>query len=142
MGLPGGSTLSHPVRPDQRGTLATTSDIGQIVQESIIAIIETRQGERVMLPDYGIPDRTFSVMDSGFVARLAYEVERQIQRYEPLVASVSVDFGAVAIGDFVSGLTEEQQKAAISVVYTVTGDSTPRNLVYPVWQLQPGLQAV
>jgi phage baseplate assembly protein W len=133
--LPGGSALDYPIRADRRGTLATTADIGRIVEQSIIAIIETRQGERVMLPDYGVPDLVFSVMDSGFVARLAYFVERQILRYEPLVATVSVDFGQFEEGSFSSGAMEEQQKAAIHLLYTISGDSTPRNLVYPVWQL-------
>jgi len=133
--------MSYPVRPDERGTLATTDKIDEIVADSIRAIIETRQGERVMLPDYGIPDLVFSVMDAGFVAKLAYFVELQIKNYEPLVDQVNVDFGAQIDGVFVSGQLEEEQRAAILVTYTISGDSTPRNLVYPTWQLQQGLQA-
>ena len=88
-----GSTLSHPIRPDSRGTLATVNKKSDIIRESIMAIIETRQGERVMLPDYGIPDFVFDVMDAGFTARLAYFVEQQILKYEPLVASARVMIG-------------------------------------------------
>ncbi len=56
-----GSVLSFPLRADRRGTLTTTNDRQRIVEESILSILETRQGERSMLPDYGIPDFVFSV---------------------------------------------------------------------------------
>src|SRR5215470_8860233 len=102
-----GKTLSHPVRPDQRGALAVLSGRAEIVEESIRAIVETCQGERVMLPDYGIPDFVFSVMDAGFTARVAYFVERQILRYEPLVATARARVGFLDDGDrFVPGFTE------------------------------------
>ena len=70
-----GSTLRHPIQPDQRGTLGVISSKREIIEDSIRAIIETRQGERVMLPDYGIPDFVFDVMDAGFTARMAYFVD-------------------------------------------------------------------
>ena len=88
-----GSCLSHPFRPDVRGTLATISSREAIVAESIKSIIETRQGERVMVPDYGIPDFVFSVVDFGFAARVAYFVERAIRNYEPLVDQVKIKPG-------------------------------------------------
>ena len=65
-----GATLSFPVRADQRGTLTVVSERQALIEQAIRDVIETRQGERVMLPDYGIPDFVFSVLDVGFVARL------------------------------------------------------------------------
>jgi phage baseplate assembly protein W len=131
-----GSCLSHPIRPDVRGMLATIAMREAIVAESIAAIIETRQGERVMVPDYGIPDFVFSVMDAGFVPRLAYFVEQQIRNYEPLVNQVKVVAGSVTDNDqFLAGLA--QGRAAVSVQYTLRGSNVPLNLVYPVWGLAP-----
>lgn len=103
-----------------------------------MSILETRQGERVMLPDYGIPDFVFDVQDVGFTARLAYYVEQQIINYEPLVEEVRASIGYIVddAGNFVSGFTEEEQVAAISVQYKERGSNTPRNLVYPTWQLR------
>lgn len=129
-----GSCLSLPVRPDRRGTLATVADRAEIVRQSTISIIETRQGERVMLPDYGIPDFVFSVVDAGFAPRFAYQVEQQIKKYEPLVTSVKAK--AMTIED-----AANPHAVAIQVTYTVRGSNVPLNLVYPVWRLRPDAQA-
>ena len=131
-----GSCLSHPIRPDLRGMLAAVSDRSEMVADSIKAIIETRVGERVMLPDYGLPDFVFEVMDAGFVARLAYFITRQVRRYEPLVDRISLRGGALNEGQFVPGHTPDRQRAAIQIEYTVRGSNTPRNLVFPTWALR------
>jgi phage baseplate assembly protein W len=128
-----GSCLSHPIRPDVRGTLATIDVCDAIVAESIKSIIETRQGERVMVPDYGIPDEVFAVADFAFASRLAYFVERQIRHYEPLVDKVEVTSGELTDDGFVAGLA--QGRVALSLKYWLRGSNVPRNLVYPVWQL-------
>jgi len=134
-----GQTLSHPILADRRGTLASISSKTAIIEQSIAAIIETRQGERVMLPDYGIPDFVFDVVDSGFTARMAYFVAQQIEQYEPLVESVTARVGFLVNDDFVPGFVENQQVAAISVEYKERGANTPRNLVFPTWRLREGL---
>jgi len=131
-----GSWLSHPIQFDQRGSLQTTADRMQIAAQSIASIVETRQGERVMVPDYGIPDFVFDVMDAGFSARVAYFVERQIRRYEPLVDRVKVRLGTLQGEKFAPGFTADEQLAAIEIEFTVRGSNTPRNLVYPTWKLR------
>lgn len=131
-----GQTLSHPIRPAQRGTLASIASKREIIEESIRAIVETRQGERVMLPDYGIPDFVFSVVDAGFGARMAYFIEQQVRAYEPLVDQVSGRIGFLVNDEFVPGFIEDHQMAAVSIEYTERGSNTPQNLVYPTWQLR------
>jgi phage baseplate assembly protein W len=138
-----GSCLSHPFAPDQRGTLAVISSRAEIVAQSITAIIETRQGERVMCPDYGIPDFVFSVMDAGFTARLGYFIVRQVKRYEPLVDKIRVRLGSVDTQEgpslrsgFRPGFTEDAGVAAVEIEFTVRGSTTPHNLVYPTWRLR------
>jgi phage baseplate assembly protein W len=135
-----GSVISHPFRADRRGTLATLSDRAAIVEQSIIAILETRQGERVMMPDYGIPDFVFDVADAGFAARFAYFAEQQIKNYEPLVDNVRVRAGALAQDLFIAGVGDDG-RVAVEVSYTVRGSSVPRNLVFPLWQLRSDLIA-
>jgi phage baseplate assembly protein W len=134
-----GTCLSSPVVADRRGTLAIIRDRAEIVRQSIIAIITTRQGERVMLPDYGLPDYVFSVIDAGFAARFAYLVERQVKNYEPLVETVQVRAGS-AVDDNTFDLTLNPHRAAIQVIYTVRGRNVPFNLVYPVWRLRAEAQ--
>lgn len=130
-----GSCLSFPIDTDQRGTFKTVSDINTIVQQSIQSIVSTRQGERVMLPDYGIPDFAFEVMDSGWVQRVAYFVEQQIVNYEPLVDQVSVEPGFIESDTFTPAMIAEAQTAAISIEYTVRGQASSRTLVFPLWEL-------
>ena len=114
-----GSWLADPFRPDQRGTLATTSNRAEMIAQSIKAIVETRQGERVMVPDYGIPDFVFDVVDAGFTARLGYFIARQVKRYEPLVDKVRVKLGMINDGDvFIPGFIEDQQRAAVQIQFT------------------------
>jgi phage baseplate assembly protein W len=132
-----GSAIDFPFRVDVRGSFATTGDKSKIIAQSIASILETRQGERVMLPDYGIPDFVFEVVDAGFTARLAYFVEQQLNRYEPLVEEARAVIGVLVDDDgFALGFTEDQQRAAVSIIYRERGQSTPRNLVFPTWQLR------
>lgn len=131
-----GSTLSHSIRADRRGTLATVNDRSTIVAESIKAIIETRQGERVMLPDYGIPDFVFSIMDAGFTARIAFFLARQVKRYEPMVDKIRVRIGAQSGDQYALGFTADQQRAVLVVEFTLRGSNTPQTLVWPTWRLR------
>lgn len=94
-------------------------------------------GERVMLPDYGIPDFVFDVMDAGFTARMAYFVEQQIAKYEPLVDKVRASVGYLDGDDrFIKGFVENQQIAAFAIEYVERGSNTPQNLVFPTWRLR------
>lgn len=128
MNLLQGSCLSHPVRADQqRGELVSVADAQSIVAESIRAILETRVGERVMMPGYGLPDFLFEVVDAGFATRLAYFLEQQILSYEPLVEDARVTATSVD-EDGVKG------RAAVKVAYTIRGTNSNFNLVFPVWQ--------
>jgi len=132
-----GSCLTHPIRPDQRGMLATSANRREMIAQSIASIIETRQGERVMCPDYGIPDFVFAVIDAGFTARLGYAVEQQVKAYEPLVDKVKVRIGTLNGAEvFVPAFVEEQQIAAVQIEFTERGSNTPQNLVYPTWRLR------
>jgi len=133
-----GSWLSWPIQGDRTGSLAVTGDINRIVAESIRAILETRQGERVMLPDYGIPDFVFDVIDAGFAGRIAFFVQQQLINYEPLVENVTARAGLLVGDQFVTGFTTNTQIAAVSVTYTIRGQSGPNNLVFPLWELAQG----
>jgi phage baseplate assembly protein W len=130
-----GSTLLFPVQADSRGAFAATGDRRRIVEQSIFSILSTRQGERVMLPDYGVPDFVFETMGPGLAARVAFHLREQILKYEPLVDDVSVRAGWVKGGGFQPGLTADEQLAAVEVSYTEGGSRAVNTLVFPLWQL-------
>ena len=119
-----GSTISFPFRADQRGSTATIASREEIVSQAIADIIETRQGERVMMPDYGIPDFVFAVQDFSFAPRIAFYLEEQILKYVPLVKNIKV-----------KAETDDNGRAVVSLQYTEVGEiNAPRNLVFPVWK--------
>ncbi|QQS31851.1 MAG: GPW/gp25 family protein [Acidobacteriota bacterium] len=124
-----GAAIDFPFRTDSRGTCVTTDERPSVIAQAIADIIETRRGERVMLPDYGIRDLVFAVQDASFVQRLAYEIEAQVRRYVPLVRNLSV-----------KAATDEDGRAIVDIGYTEVGEiQAPRNMVYPIWQLVEGV---
>jgi phage baseplate assembly protein W len=131
-----GSSLSIPFAADQRGTLATVSARAELVAQSILSILSTRQGERVMLPDYGIPDYAFATADAGFVPRVAYLLRQQVLKYEPLVDELRVSAGGLDGDEFVPGLSLDAGRVALRVEFTVRGSKVPHSLVYPTWELR------
>lgn len=129
-----GSTLAFPISVDERGTLRTISDPVEMAEQYLRDLIETRTGERTMLPNYGMSDRIFAVKGAGFTAQLAAELEEKVRDYIPLIDSITVTVGELAEGRFSPGFALDQHRAAIEVQFTVQGSNTPRNLVFPTWQ--------
>lgn len=123
-----GSTIDFPFRVDTRGTVVTTAKRDEVITQAIADIIETRRGERVMMPDYGIPDMVFAVQNFSFAHRLAFVLEEQIKAYVPLVRTVVVKTA-----------TDEDGRATVEIKYTEVGSiNAPKNMVYPVWKFQGG----
>jgi phage baseplate assembly protein W len=131
-----GKTLSFPFSADRRGTLGTTRNDDEIIANAILDIIETRQGERVMILDYGLPDLVFDPLDVTFAPRLAFLVEEQIKNYLTAVENVRVESGLLTDGTFAADpFPTEPHKAAIRVTWTKRGESLPQELIYPTWRL-------
>lgn len=121
-----GSAIKFPFSVGQTGTVSTLDRSEDLIAQAIADIIETRRGERVMLPDYGIDDFVFETQDAGFAARLAYHLETQIRRYVPLVKSVRVETS-----------TDVEGRAIVEIRYAEVGSvQAPRNMVYPIWRLR------
>lgn len=130
-----GRCLRLPVRSDARGTLAVVASREELVSQSVRSILSTRQGERLMLPDYGIADFAFAVKGVGFAVAVAYFVREQILKYEPLIESAAVRDGTLLPGGgFSPQLAGDEHSAAIEVVVTLRGSNTPLNLVFPLWE--------
>lgn len=132
-----GSTISFPFRADRRGALAVCRSDDEIIAQAIFDLLETRQGERVMLPGYGLPDTLFDVLDGSFAARLAFFVEEQIRNYISAIESVSAESGVLNDGRFEPNAASAQQQhtAAIRVRWTKRGEAVSQELIYPTWRL-------
>jgi len=119
-----GSTLSFPFRVAGGGTLAVVRKAEDLAREALIDVIETRPGERKMMPEYGMRDYAFAPVNAGFARRFAVNLRQQVKDYIPGVELLDV---SVEVGD--------AGKVEAFVRYRLRG-GTPRDLVYPLWQLR------
>ena len=119
-----GSTLSSPIRVAAGGTLAVARTAEDIAREALIDIIESRPGDRVMLPEYGLRDYVFAPVNSGFARRFEVNLRQQVTDYIPDVELLDV---SVEVND--------GHKVEAYVRYRLRGGA-PRDLVYPLWQLR------
>jgi phage baseplate assembly protein W len=76
------------------GSLATVSG-DNAVRQSILMLLSTRPGERVMRPDYGCPIHRllFSPNDATTAGLAIHYVRQALLRFEPRIEIVRIDAG-------------------------------------------------
>ena len=120
-----GSGVAFPLRVDRRGGLALVSAADDI-SEAITIILGTAPGERPMRPEFGcgIHNYIFESVDAYTMARLEQEIRIALDRWEPRIEVLDIDFGLdrVAYGEVV-----------IEIGYVVRTTNDLRNLVYPFY---------
>ncbi len=123
-----GSTIMFPFQSSNRGTFGTVASKSDLIAQEIAEVLQTRKGSRVMMPDFGLSDSLFATANIGFELRLKIEIETQVKRYVPLVQAVQVTIGNDGEGRVIADLR-----------YTERGEfQSPKNLVYPIWQIIEG----
>lgn len=102
----------------------------QKVKQSIISILSTAPGERVMRPDFGcgIHAFVFASMDTTTLSLIRSVVEEALVRWEPRIKLENVR----AEPD-----VERDGWLSISIDYSIRATNSPANLVYPFY-LQTG----
>ena len=120
-----GTGVGFPLRVDRTGGLALVSGSDDI-NEAITLILSTAPGERPMRPNFGcgIHDYVFETLDPYVLGRLEIEIRRALDRWEPRIRVVSVDFD-------VSGA--DRGELLIDIAYTLKPTNDIRNLVYPFY---------
>jgi phage baseplate assembly protein W len=100
--------------------------------ESILIILGTAKGERVMRPDFGcgIHDLVFQNLSAGTMGRVQQAVREALLRLEPRIDVIEV---VVQRG-------EADNVLEIHIQYEVRATNNAFNLVYPFY-LQQGLPA-
>ncbi len=83
--------LQYPLRKTPRGTLAQSTGV-DLIKADLIQLLLTNPGERVMLPDYGVPLRSlvFDMNDGDLERRARLMIETAIRRWEPRVELESI----------------------------------------------------
>lgn len=78
--------FSFPIKEGDKGIFSIKEDI-QLIEGNIIQILMTRQGQRVMLPEFGsrILDFIHEPLTDVTCALIHHETIRAIERWEPRV---------------------------------------------------------
>jgi hypothetical protein len=128
-----GAGIAFPLRVDARGGLALSRS-NDDVDEAIRLIVGTAHGERPMRPEFGcgIHDYVFESIDSYTLGRIDYEIRVALDRWEPRIDVVDVDFDISEA---------ELGKLVIEITYSLRATSHVRNLVYPFYLIPAGADA-
>lgn len=96
------------------------------IEESIMLILSTAKGERVMRPRFGcgLSELVFAKNDMSTASLAIFYVEEALKEWEPRIELVKVD----ANPD-----TEEGNKLKIEIEYRVISTNNRYNLVYPFY---------
>ncbi|MFI1990093.1 GPW/gp25 family protein [Actinoplanes sp. NPDC020271] len=120
-----GNGWAFPLRVDATGGIALVSREREIA-EAIRLILATAPGERPMRPEFGcgVHDYVFAPADENTAGRIAFEVRRALDRWEP----------RIDVADVLVGFDDEDAGVLyIDVRYTIRGTNDPRNLVFPFY---------
>ena len=96
------------------------------IRESIMIILGTAKGERVMRPDFGcgINELVFAPNNTSTATLITFYIKEALLKYEPRIELLNVN----AEPD-----ETEQNKLIISIDYMVKTTNTKANLVYPFY---------
>ena len=124
-----GFGMEFPIRIDQAGGLAVVTD-EEKVRQSILAILSTAKGERVMRPDFGcdIHSFVFAILDTSNLTMIKSAVRGALVRWEPRIDVGEIDLTVAGDGN----------RVEINVHYTIRITNFSANLVYPFY-LQTGI---
>jgi uncharacterized protein len=119
-----GVGLGFPPRLDAGGALQR-AEYEDSVRQSILIILRTAKGERVMRPSFGcgIHDLVFASVTSATFARVTEEVRDALLFFEPRIDVLDVQVTADGAGEVLR----------ISIDYEVRATNNVFNLVYPFY---------
>lgn len=120
-----GRGLAFPVVPDEPGRALALVEGPEKVRQSILTILDTEPGERVMRPAFGCGLRRFLMKPNSVATRalIARDVELALATWEP---RVTVDAVEVLPGT-------DPALVLVAVAYRQLVDGRPDNLVYPLY---------
>jgi uncharacterized protein len=118
-----GGGIAFPISVDSQGQMALNL-YDDLVRQSILLILQTAKGERMMRPDFGSGLQTlmFAPVSGATPALVQHEVQQALQRNEPRIDVLNVQ---------VTVDTQQSNALQISINYRVRRTDTFFNLVYP-----------
>jgi phage baseplate assembly protein W len=119
-----GSGWKYPVSTKNGKTVPTGGE--DSIRESIIIILTTAKGERIMRPDFGceINELVFAQNTTSTATLIEFYVKEALLKWEPRIEVLDVS----ATSD-----EDERYKLVINIEYMVKTTNTRDNLVYPFY---------
>ena len=119
-----GVGLSFPLRVED-GKIAW-SGYDESIRESIMLILGTAKGERIMRPDFGcgIQELGFSINDTSTASLAIFYIEEALKKWEPRIELMRVDADADS---------KDADRLNISIEYRIITTNTRYNIVYPFY---------
>lgn len=120
-----GQGWKFPIGTDERGGIAL-SEAEAKIKESILIILSTAKGERVMRPDFGcdIHEFTFAVINTSTLTLIASSVKEALMRHEPRIELLKVQ---TSTDKLAGGILD------IHLDYRIRSTNTEFNMVYPFY---------
>jgi Bacteriophage baseplate protein W len=126
-----GRGWAMPVELDPRTGLVNRVAYEEDIRQSILIILETSPGERVMRPNFGcgIHDLVFTALDSTVLQQIRSTVSEALRRCEARidVLNITVDEAAT-----------EEGKLLVELEYRVRKTNQIGNLVFPFYFREGG----
>ncbi len=124
-----GRGIHFPFRSSERtGGTEESSDLDRI-RESILQILETRPGERLMRPEFGsrVKDLVFEQNDAVLKGLLRFHITDAIKRWEKRVTVTNVSFDD-------SSETTDANRLLVRIAYRVIQSQVEGNMVFPFYR--------
>lgn len=127
-----GRGVGFPVSLDATGNLQV-AEYEESVRQSILIILGTAPGERVMRPDFGcgIYDLVFETKTTTTAGKISQAVQDALLRFEPRIDVLDVQV--------TPKWDNEGDKLLVNIMYQVRATNNVFNLVYPFYlERSPG----
>jgi len=97
------------------------------INNSLIILLSTRPGERVMFPDYGcdLQEMLFKPLNLTLITQMKGIIERAILYHEPRINILSID---------IDTQEELEGEVLIKIDYEVRNTNTRSNIVFPFYK--------
>ena len=122
-----GAGWKFPIQTDAFGEIVLSQN-EQNIKESILIIVMTSRGERVMRPEFGcdIRDLVFEPINVGTLALVEANIRESLTLFEQRIDVLSVDARA-------DKEEADRGKLLITVNYRVRTTNSEFNLVFPLY---------
>ena len=126
-----GRGWAMPVALDPRTGLVASVAYEEDIRQSILIILETAPGERVMRPNFGcgIHELVFAAIDSTAIQRIKSVVDEALRRCEARIEVLAIDVDEAATSE---------GKLLVQLEYRVRKTNQVGNLVFPFYFREGG----